>query len=81
MAVLLSDCKKGDVVFFRNLEEPEGMKPPKAGYRLGTIRSINRQRETLIVDFRAAIDGEVRDCSFYIKPADVIGFHVQGTPV
>lgn len=80
MPVLLTDCKKGDTVFFRRANEPEGTKPAGPMGRIGRIVSINKSRGTLSVRFRAEIDGEIRDCQWYISPADVIGFHVSGTP-
>lgn len=76
MPVEFTDCKKGDTIFFRSEREPEGTKPPGPMGRIGKIISTNKSRQTLLVKCRAVIDGKLTECTWYVRPREVIGFHV-----
>ena len=81
--VLLSDCKKGDVIRFRLTHHyREGHPWDKRTQATGKITSINQSRETLLVTFTGVLeDGRLYPkYKTYLKPAEVVGFHISGTP-
>jgi transcription elongation factor len=71
-ALKIADFEKGQVVAFKpGLVWENGIKIPK----LGIVQSVNRQRETISVKFQARVDGVMKECQGYFKPADITGFY------